>query len=129
MAIFSTEKFLRKLKVGGRFWHIECTFGVPSRIIGPCKILKIYEAKVGTKVSYSDINEKTYESYVDDLTNSFHGVFMTKKTALKHYLKKKKAYRTDSILIKEVEDAKKAYFDDHEEIYRGEGRYSYASNY
>lgn len=119
-AILSEEEFLKVLSVGDKFWFINSIMGSgPICIEGPCIIDEIKREKSGDKIlirvffkqkiCIGTLQEEVVETdrAVSDLTNRWHGVFLSKEDARKYFLVRKHAYKTDPKLIRELRKERK----------------------
>jgi hypothetical protein len=110
--ILSVEEFMQTFKPGDKFWHMTSWFGEPTSIKGPIIIERFEEYEEGhpkviykRKSCFSDEIVETYD-FVADLTNRWHGVFLTKEDAQAYFEERKHAYATDPKLIAEVQREK-----------------------
>jgi hypothetical protein len=103
--IHSVEEFLETFKVGDQFWFMTFFSGVgPIRIEGPLTIVSFDEADAGHRV-YCDGGSDSLPGqrhYVSDITNTYHGVFISETDARSHLEERKQAYQTDPKLIAEL---------------------------
>jgi hypothetical protein len=103
--ICSVEEFLSTLNVGDQFWFLAYQMGIgPTGVVGPCTINGFEEVQgLGTKVLFHQEENRPREYNVQDLTNPYHGVFLTKEDATEYFNKRKKAYQTNPVLISGLE--------------------------
>lgn|SRR3989344_7268443 len=105
--ILSIDEFMEKLSPGDTFWHMTSYHCAPDRIV-EARIEKFGTDECGTWIQCVEDSslkpgEKTSEKrHVVDLTNEFHGVFLTEKDAQEYFEERKVAYATDPDLISKV---------------------------
>jgi len=110
--ILSVEEFIQVLKPGDKFWHMTSMYGAPTGIEGPITIERFERDEKGEpKVIYKHkayFSDEIVEAYhfVSDLTNRWHGVFLTKKDAQAYFEERRRAYATDPELIAEVRESR-----------------------
>lgn len=108
-AILSVDEFLQKLNVGDKFWYMGSYLEKPSGTYGPYTVLSIFLDEQGKwRVRYRNEetgreNSATSPDYADDLTNRWHGVFLSEKDANAYFEERVRAYETDPKLIAEHE--------------------------
>jgi hypothetical protein len=101
--ILNTAEFLKVLSVGDVFWYMICDYCfVPNGIVGPCIVEKTKKDKKGmTMISFRvGKNGKKVERCLENITDCWHGVFLSRKDALKHLKVGKYAFANDPELIK-----------------------------
>jgi len=98
--ILSVEEFLATLKVGDQFWHMTSSGVTPRGIDGPLTIEGFEADKIGVRV-YVNGGRRDYH-YASDLTNLYHGVFLSEEDGETYFAERKLAYKTNPALIAEV---------------------------
>ncbi|TSC80060.1 MAG: hypothetical protein G01um101429_264 [Parcubacteria group bacterium Gr01-1014_29] len=115
--IDSVEEFLTHLKVGDTFWWMMSLDCKPIGVDEPHTIKRMEDSPFfgikDVKIFYdspSFLNPGTMVEdhfYVSDITNQWHGVFLTEESALEYFGERAWAYAIDPMLRAEVEEAKK----------------------
>jgi len=102
--IKSVEEFLVHLGIGDQFWHMTSLYNKPSAVEGPCVITRFEEGNnvFGPCVFYADTDGSETFSFISDLTNEWHGAFLTKEAALEHFGERSWAYAIDPQLRRKV---------------------------
>ncbi len=88
--IRSVEGFRKELKVGDVFWHMTSSFGAPYEIVGSCRITAFWmDKRFGfSMVHYTRLDagaEVIEEMSIEDLTNKYHGVFLSAADAYEYF--------------------------------------------
>ncbi len=116
--ILNEGEFLAKLKPGDVFWYLVSYCCKPTHIAGPFVVKSIksfsHNSSDGKKVVvFTTPDGKTDEDQIDNLTNEWHGVFLTKEEGEAYLKERQHAYETDPVLIAEYERIRKeAIWDD-----------------
>lgn len=95
----SVESFCKELNVGDVFWYVTSWFGRPYEIVGPCTITGfLMDKRFGFPVvEYTRLDaggEIIEERSIGDLTNQYHGVFLSAADAYEYFeVRKSKCIR------------------------------------
>lgn len=101
--ITSKEQFLSELKVGGKFWHLLSWCGKPTAIEGPVELVEVR----GSTAVWREPGGRLGEDFIENLTNEWHGVFLSEEDAKSFLEARKLAYERDPKLIAEFERTKR----------------------
>lgn len=108
VGIFDQSTALAALKPGTKFWTM---FNYVGRgvveIVGPLTVEHI-ELLSGPRILTINSTGFPAEYYLQDLTNRYHGIFLSESEAMRHFTALSEAYRTDPELIAELEQERNA---------------------